>query len=219
MAGGMSLLAVMTVVLPPAQVVPLHGVVQLASNSTRATLFVRHVKWRIVLVYAPPMFVGLFVATLLWTGEAMGWFRPAIGVFVLLFLVWRRYAPRLRNLPLWSYAIVGFVVGILAIFVGATGPFIAPFFLRDDLDKEQIIGTKAACQTLVHLGKLPAFLSIGFDYTPHLSLLLAMTAAVMVGTVAGKWVLGRMSKRVFTLIFEGVLASLALYLVARGLLG
>ena len=44
MAGGVTLLGVMTALLPAPVVVPLHGIVQLASNWTRTWAFRRHVR-------------------------------------------------------------------------------------------------------------------------------------------------------------------------------
>ena len=61
MAGGLTLIAVMTTILPAAWVVPLHGVIQLCSNSSRTLVFLKHVRWRIVAAYAPLLGVGVLV--------------------------------------------------------------------------------------------------------------------------------------------------------------
>ena len=139
MGGGMVLLGVMAAMLPAAWVVPVHGVVQLCSNGVRTALFLPHVRWRIFLTYVGPATLGLIAATMVWSGTKLAWFKPGIGVFILCFLIYRRYKPGLRNVPVWVYAPVGLVVGFLAIFVGSTGPFLAPFFLRDDFEKENFI--------------------------------------------------------------------------------
>lgn len=213
MAGGVTLVGVMTLILPAEQVVPIHGVVQLASNFTRTLAYLKHVAWRIFLVYALPMALGAAAAAWLWKGGKMPWFKPVIGVYLLTFLAWRRFTPKLHNPPLWSYAPLGAVTGFLTLYVGATGPFIAPFFLRDDFEKEEVIATKAVCQAWGHLLKLPAFLALGFDYTPHLPTLAALLVCVVAGTFAGKALLKRISKQNFVRIFEGVLGLLALGLL------
>ncbi|MFQ5607352.1 MAG: sulfite exporter TauE/SafE family protein, partial [Candidatus Zixiibacteriota bacterium] len=217
MAGGMALLGVMSALMAPAEVVPLHGIVQLASNFTRTLVFLRHVAWRIFLVYALPLSLGVWLAAQIWSGDRLDWFKPVVGLFILLFLLWRRFSPRLRNVPLWSYAPLGAVVGFATIFVGATGPLIAPFFLRDDMNKEQIIATKAVCQSWGHTLKIPAFLTLGFDYLTHWQLLVALLLAVMVGTLIGKRLLGRMSRGVFDIIYQSILALISLYLIISGL--
>lgn len=161
--GGTVLVAVMAATLPAVTVIPVHGVVQLASNSTRTLIFLRHVRWSLFLIFAPFLVAGVWLATELYRGVTLPGFKPLIGVFILCFLLWRRYKPTLRSPPLWTYAPLGFVAGIVTMLVGAAGPFIAPFFLRDDLEQHEVIATKSVCQSLGHLRKIPAFLSIGFD--------------------------------------------------------
>lgn len=219
MGGGMALVGVMAAVLPPAVVVPLHGVAQLASNFTRTLALLRHVSWRLFAIYSPFLVVGTALAAWLWSESGLGWFRPAIGAFLLAFLVYRRVKPELRNPPRWIYAPLGVVTGFLGIFVGATGPFIAPFFQRDDLTKESIIATKAAVQALGHLLKLPAFLALGFDYLAYSPLLGVLVASVIAGTLLGRLVLGRLSRRAFNALFEGTLALIASYLLLAPLMG
>ncbi len=221
MGGGITLLGLMTGTLPPAWVVPLHAIVQLFSNFTRTLVFLRQVSWKIFGITLLPMAGGVALGTLLWEPTRMAYLRPAIGVFILGILAHRRWAASragFKNLPLWTFAPVGLFVGVLTLFVGATGPFVAPFFLRDDLEKEEIVATKAACQAAGHALKIPAFLSLGFDFGPHLSLVALMVAAVIVGTMIGKAVLHRISRAFFLLLFEGVLVAMAAWLLLGPLL-
>jgi len=218
MAGGVTLLGVMTALLPAPLVVPLHGIVQLASNWTRTWAFRKHVRWSIFFVFMAPAVAGVAIAASIWAGLELTWFRAWVGVFILFFLGWRRYKPKLRNPPLWSYAALGLAAGLLAIFVGASGPFLAPFFLRDDFDNEEVIATKAVCQTWLHLLKIPAFLALSFDYSPYAPVLLGLVVAVIGGTYFGKHLLSRISKDRFVFWFQLVLAILALYLIASTIL-
>jgi uncharacterized protein len=219
MGGGMVLLGVMAAMLPAAWVVPVHGVVQLCSNGVRTALFLPHVRWRIFLTYVGPATIGLIAATMVWSGAKLTWFKPGIGIFILCFLVYRHYKPGLRNVALWVYAPLGLVVGFLAIFVGSTGPFIAPFFLRDDFEKENVIATKAVCQLWLHLAKIPAFIALGFDYVGQVDLLGWLVLAVIGGTWIGKKLLGKLSERVFLVLFQVVLAGIACLLIYQGFFG
>jgi uncharacterized membrane protein YfcA len=171
------------------------------------------VRWQIFFAFMVPAVAGVAIAANIWSDLKLTWFRAWIGAFILLFLLWRRYKPKLRNPPIWSYTILGFAAGLLAIFVGATGPFLAPFFLRDDFDNEQVIATKAVCQTWLHLLKIPAFLALSFDYMPYASVLVALVVAVIGGTYFGKHLLSRISKERFVFWFQLVLAVLAVYLI------
>lgn len=217
MAGGVTLLGVMTALLPAPLVVPLHGIVQLASNWTRTWAFRKHVRWPIFFAFMLPAVLGVAIAARMWAGLELTWFKAWIGAFILFFLMWRKYKPKLRHPPIWSYAVLGLAAGLLAIFVGATGPFLAPFFLRDDFDNEEVIATKAVCQTWLHLLKIPAFLALSFDYSPYLAVLAALVAAVIGGTYFGKHLLSRISKERFVFWFQLVLAALAVYLIVSTL--
>lgn len=213
MAGGVTLLGVMTALLPAPVVVPLHGIVQLASNWTRTWAFRKHVRWSIFFAFMAPAVAGVAVAANIWADLKLTWFRAWVGAFILAFLLWRRYKPTLRHPPLWSYAVLGLAAGLLAIFVGATGPFLAPFFLRDDFENEEVIATKAICQTWLHLLKIPAFLALHFEYGPYAPLLAGLVTAVIGGTYFGKHLLSQISKDRFVFWFQLVLGVLALYLI------
>ena len=215
MGGGIALIGVMTALLEASVVVPLHGIVQLCSNLTRVALLLKRVRWPIFAVYVGPLAIGVTAARFAYEGVSLPGFRPLIGIFILLFLITRRIKPSMRNLPMWTFAPLGLVVGFLTLFVGATGPLIAPFFLRDDMEPEQVVGTKACVQTFTHLLKIPAFLTLDFNYLEHGVTLGVLIASVVVGTLIGRFALARLPKKVFTWIFEGVLAAVAVYLIVR----
>ena len=153
----------------------------------------------------------------LWSGEKLVWFRPWIGVFLLAFLLWRRVGKKMHNPPLWIYAPLGIVTGFLSLFVGATGPFLAPFFFRDDFAKEEVIATKAVCQSIGHFLKIPAFLVLGFPYAEHLFPLGIMVATVIVGTLIGKRVLHHLPRIWFVRLFETILFFIGIWLIIGSL--
>ncbi|MDP6945148.1 MAG: sulfite exporter TauE/SafE family protein [Myxococcota bacterium] len=215
MGGGMTLLGVMTLLIPAPLVVPLHGIVQLGSNTTRTLIFLRHVRWSVFATYVPFLLIGVAASAAVYTGTKLTWFRPVIGLFLLSFIAWRRWKPRLERPPLWSYAPLGLFTGFLTLFVGATGPFLAPFFLRDDFTKEEIIATKAVCQTVAHIAKIPAFVALGFAYGDHAVELGVLLVMVIAGTMTGKRLLGRLPREAFVRLFVTVLGVLALVLIGR----
>jgi len=213
MGGGVILLAVMAAVMNPVAVVPVHGVVQLASNFTRAVALAREVSWGIIARYVPPMVVGAWLGIQLYRGAEAAWFQPAVGAFIVSSLLWDRFKPKRLLLPQWVFIPAGIGGGFLTVVVGAAGPYLAAFFLRDDLERKQIVATKAAIQTFGHFLKIPAFLSIGFSYREQMGTILPLLACVVVGTFAGTHLLARMSERVFRAAFRVVLSVLAVRLL------
>jgi uncharacterized membrane protein YfcA len=214
MGGGTILAAAMATLLPARAVVPIHGVIQVCSNSSRGLLLLRHVEWRILGLYVPLQLLGVWIAIeWFWRGESLGWFRPTLGAFVLVSIAWSRLKPKRIAVPRSIFALAGLGGGVLTVLVGVTGPWVSAFFLRDDLTKEQIVATKAAIQTVGHLAKIPAFLSVGFVYRDHADLLIPMVLASLLGTWLGTRLLGRMRTAQFRLAFEGVLGLLGLRLL------
>ncbi len=216
MAGGITLLSGLLLVIPRATAVPIHGVVQLASNSTRLVVFLKFVRWRIVLWFGIAAAPGAALGATVVTAVPDAWLTLGIGVFILLAThLPKAKRPRGGDIKrAWIFAPVGFAAGFLGMLVGATGPFIAPFFLRENVLKEELIATKAFCQAFVHLWKLPAFMAIGFDYGEHLPALAVLVCMVIVGTIVGKRLLNRVSERLFLVLIKTALTVIALKLLA-----
>ena len=85
--GGTALIALLLQVLPPAAAIPVHGVVQLASNTTRVWLLWHHMSWLVILRFCAPMPFGVALGLLLFQGLPTEAVQILIGVFVLLSLV------------------------------------------------------------------------------------------------------------------------------------
>ncbi len=213
MGGGATLLGIMILVgIDPTVVIPVHATIQLASNGSRALLLLRHVRWRPVLWLALPAWPGLVLGLLFldlpWVSEDV--IRFLMGV-AILYAAW---TPKwgLQNLSeRTAFALAGFVGGAFGVVIGAIGPLTAPFFLREDYPRHEVVATKAVCATYFHIVKLVAFVGVReFVVGDHLGLILPMAAATIVGTWIGKQILGKISETAFRRIYRGVLTLLAL---------
>lgn len=220
LAGGMILLAAMLVYLEPLVAIPLHGLVQLLSNGSRAWLQRRHVDWPVCGLYAIPLLPSAWAGLALARALPPRALRGVIGVFVLvatwapglLGLSVRRGAPRA---PRARFLGVGALVGGLGPVVGATGPLAAPFFLNLGLSRQGVIGTQAACQTLGHAAKVAVFAAGGFGFAEHAGALGGLCAAVVLGSWAGTRLLDRLKESWFVWLYRGALTLLALRLVLQ----
>lgn len=213
MGGGVLLLAVLASVLDPIAVVPIHGIVQLASNFTRSLALLRNVAWGIVGLYAITMPIGAWFAVRVYEGAGTAWFKPAIGALIATFLLWDRFKPERLELPKWVFVPAGVLGGFLTVTVGAAGPYLAAFFLRDDLERREVVATKAMIQSFGHFLKIPAFLSLGFDYGAHAGTIVPLLACVIAGTFLGTALLKRLPEELFRRVFRAVLWLLALRLL------
>jgi uncharacterized membrane protein YfcA len=201
----------------PLVAIPIHGVVQLVSNSSRTYVQRKHVDWTILWRYSvmlvPMGFVGIEVAQALPPNVT----RALIGIFVLI-ATWRRGWLLIGTHPERAdihrrFFFLGAVVGLINMTIGAAGPLFAPFFLKIGLSRQAMIGTKAACQAVGHLVKIAIFGIAGFVFAEYAIPLALLSVSVIAGTWIGSQVLESVNERWFTRLYKGVLTLVALRLV------
>jgi uncharacterized membrane protein YfcA len=205
MGGGVLLLSIMTFFLPAQSLIPIHGVVQLISNSTRVFYLKAHVKWDYYKYFIIGLPLGAIGSTLLLKNIFS---KQYIYLLLSLIIFYAVFKP--KKLPEFkvkqkNWIFIGLFTGFLAILVGAVGPMLAVFFIRDDFEKEEIISTKAMMQLSAHLIKIPAFLYLDFDYFSNLFLISIMGIGVIIGTKLGVTILKSVDKDIFKLLFKSVL--------------
>jgi uncharacterized protein len=217
--GGTILIAAMYALgLTPVVAVPVHAAVQLVSNGARTLAYWRHVEWRALrdfLIGAAP---APFIVAPLIANANEHWMLILMALFIVLTL-WPRWIRLLRLEGRTGMVVAGILTGGLGSLVGATGTLIAPLFLRSDWSKQTTIATLAMCQSIAHLLKIIAFSSFGFGILEHWNILVPMCVAVILGTLIGSRLHGRLDEDRFVLIFRGILAVLAFKLLFDGVSG
>ena len=220
MGGGMLLLATLFCFLPHAETIPTHAAVQLVSNSTRMAVFLRDVHWptigRFVIGAVPGGAMG--VGLLLSVGPAQDsepYLKLAVGVYILV-AAHLPTGPRLAAAGRWwDFPLLGLVAGAAALTVGAVGPLIAPLFARRNFVKERLVATKAVCQILLHIVKIPAFMWLRSLVYHRLGLLTVLLfVAVLPGTLAGKRLLRYVSEAHFVTLYRLALTIAGLKVLA-----
>ena len=210
--GGGLVLAIMASLLPPAALIPVHGVVQFGSNAGRSVLMARH-------LHPPAMgwfLVGAVLGTLGASRFAISLPAAWVQIGVGGFLIWTVLAHAPNWMRTWPF-VTGLVTAGVSMFFGASGPFVATYLKTLSLGRHAHVATMAALQTLLHLMKSLAFGLLGFAYAPWAGFLLAMVGCGLVGTWAGGKVLNRISDARFKQVLDALLILLALQLVWAGL--
>lgn len=214
LGGGSLLIAAMTLVLPPAVVVPVHGCIQLGSNAGRAVVLRRHIQWRFILWVT----LGAILGSVLGGGFAgllpERWFAAAIGLFVLV-TTWLPQPKVIAGSRAVQFA-GGVVVSAVGMVVGAAGPLVAAF-VRGIADRRELVATHALLNALVHVFKVAVFVAMGFAFAQYLPLILVMVASGFAGTMLGSRMLTRVPEPVFRQVFRVLLSVVALELVRRAL--
>ena len=211
LGGGVVMIAVLASVLPAAAVIPVHGLIQVGSNSGRAFMLHSHVVWPVVAWFSVGALFGAWVGGAVLVALPTAVLQLVIGLFVL-YTVW---GPNVRKQRITNLAFlpVGVAIGFLTMFVGGTGPFVAMFISPDTFGKEPTSATHGACMTVQHSFKVIVFAVLGFAYGPWLGLIVMMMVTGLLGIWVGRSVLLKLPERTFKLIFNTVLTLLALRLL------
>ena len=211
--GGAFLLAIMASLMPPAALIPIHGVIQLGSNAFRAALFWRVAHRPAVWSFALGAVIGVALGGWLAVDLPGGMVQIGVGAFIL----WTVLAP----LPRWlsrSAGVVGAVSSFLTMFFGATGPFVAAFIKTLSLTREAHVATHAVLMTLQHGLKIVTFGALGFSFGPWLPFLGLMILCGFAGTVLGRQVLLRIDDRLFHRALSLILTLISVRLIWQGVM-
>ena len=224
MGGGIILLGIMAIIIPNGyMVIALHGIIQLISNTTRTFVFRKYLKKDLVKEFLIGAIIGaglsaIIIFLLIKIFEVssaseikVDFLKPLIGIFIIWYLFLKGQKKEKKSK---SFIKVGSISGLASIFIGATGPLIAPFFLNSNLTKENIIANKAACQMITHLTKIPLFIFFfNVNYIQEYKLLLPLILAVFIGTNFGKKILDMIPEKLFIKLFKTALFIIAIKLI------
>ena len=223
MGGGIILLGIMAIIIPDGYIViALHGIIQLISNVTRTYAFRNDIKNKLIKEFSIGSLIGSILSALIIillikfynVNSAdeikIDFLKPIIG----LFIIWHLFFKKQKKQKSKSFVKVGSISGIASIFIGATGPLIAPYFLNSNLTKKNIIANKAACQAITHITKIPLFIFFfNLNYINEYKILFPLIIAVYLGTYFGKNLLNNISEEIFLKLFKTILFIIAIKLI------
>ena len=210
-AGGVILLAIMALTMPPAALIPVHTVIMLGAGVTRTMIMWRYVMQSTVLPFTVGCAIGAFAGAKVFVSLPTSTLLGILGAFILL-VTWM---PKLGRIGAerGRFVFLGFGTTFLGIFVSATGTLLAPFVASHAPDRRNHAATLGALMLISHLAKLAAFGFIGVAIGSFVPLMAAMIVAGAAGNWLGELALDRTSEQRFRLIFQLVLTALALRLL------
>lgn len=214
--GGVALLALMGLFLPVAALIPVHGAVQLGSNTGRAWHQRASIRWPMLWPFLGGSVVGAVAGAMTAIELPDATLKIVLGAFVII-VTWAKI-PGFDRLSAAGLVVGGAVISALTMVLGATGPLISAFFgqvIHDD--RKALVATHASGMTILHALKIVAFGALGFAFWRWLPLVAAMIATGYAGTVNGTRILHALPEKMFRTGFKWLLTLLALDLIRRGL--
>ena len=215
-AGGIILISVMPGYLPAAAIVPVHGIVQISSNISRAIFGFRHIEWRIFRTYAAGAILGALLGSQIVPYIAWERLPLALGSFILVFT----WMPKIENAPSLpgKFAILGAFQTCLSLFIGIAGPLNMPFLLRENLGRDRTVITHSVQMTAMHLLKVITLGFLGFAFWPYWKLVLGMMIAASVGSWLGTKLRSKVPEDVFRKGIKILVTLLAFRMILKATL-
>ena len=220
LGGGVLVLATMAQLLPPMVLVPIHGVVQLGSNLSRAVLSLRHMMMAIV----GPFLAGTIIGAAIGAQFIVTVPKYLLQLVIAAFILASTWLPSLRSRSTGKgkFFIVGVLTTIVTMFVGGTGVLVGSFVAPACPERHQFVSTHSVVMTIQHGLKVLTFALLGFAFGPYLALLVGLVTFSFIGSYVGKLLLNRLPEQIFRVILNATLTVLGLqlfYTALRGSIG
>jgi uncharacterized membrane protein YfcA len=126
--------------------------------------------------------------------------RPAVGLIVLVMVaayLRQRLRPAMPAGATAHPAPYGVAAGFATTVANAAGPVMNLYLLGKRLPKEEFVATGAWFFFFINLTKVPIYLFHGLIGARSLAFDAVLAPAVFVGALTGRWLLARISPRVF----------------------
>ena len=211
LGGGLILISFLPDFLPADALVPVHGVTQLASNTSRAAFSFRSIVWRLWPLFFAGSVLGATLFGLLVVNISTAYIPIFIGVYILLKL-WSERVGRLLS-SFDSLFVLGFLQTGLGILVGSTGHLTMPRLLKEISDRDGIVATSGMFMSLSHGLKLLAYGIIGFKFNQYSVILAYMVTGALIGSFVGTLLRRQISNRWFSQILKILLTVMALRMI------
>lgn len=181
--------------------------------------FGRKANWAQVRRILPPTLVGIVAGWLLMGRLDEALFRRLVGVIILSLVavqVARTQRPGwFQHIPhrLGFAVTLGLLAGLTTMLANAAGPVVALYLLSVRLPKWELIGTSAWLFLVLNVLKLPLSANLGLIHPQSLAVSFAFAPAIPLGILAGRWLVHRVSQRVFDGILLAFTAIAAVRLI------
>ena len=181
--------------------------------------FRQHARWDYIRKMLPPAMLGVVGGWLVmrWLSEAA--FKPVTGGIILALTtlqLFRMSRPQLfEHVPhaLWFAWMMGLLAGVTTMLANAAGPIMALYFLAVALPKMEFVGTSAWFFLILNCAKVPFSVELGLIHPGTLLFNAALAPAIIVGLFVGRWLVVRISQRLFDAFLLAFVAIAALRLI------
>ena len=143
LGGGVAMLALMGLFVPVAPLIPVHGAVQLGSNSGRAWHQRANVRMDVAVPFIAGSIVGAIAGAFIVVQLPDAVLKLVLGTFIIA-VTWTKI-PGIETLGRAGLALASAVLALTTMFVGATGPLLSSVFAQIfPNDRKALVATHGA---------------------------------------------------------------------------
>jgi len=220
-AGGVFLLAGLSMIVAPTSIIPMHAAVQTFGGIVRLTVFRQYLNFGIIKSFYIWMLFGALIGSiLLYTVHSI---NPSFLLIIIgLFIVYSSasFGASNRKITIRKISTLGIICGALGLFVGSTGPIVSVWLLDNGVVKEEHIACKSAIGIGLHALKIPIFIFLlDFDFSLYIIPMLVMCSSVLVFSVVGKSIIKKFDDSKFIIIVKLLLAIVGINIIIKEFLG
>ncbi|MDR0271646.1 sulfite exporter TauE/SafE family protein [Paenibacillus sp.] len=197
------LLPVLVFTFGPKQAVPIMAVAAVMANISRVIAWWREINWKAFAAYSV---TGVPAAAM---GAHTLWVLPVhmvdvgLGIFFLVMIPLRHWLDaKKKHISLWQLSIAGGFIGYLTGIVLSTGPLSVPAFTSYGLMKGAFLSTEAVSSLALYISKIVTFQELGALSIEVILQGVIIGTSLMLGTLAAKRVVQRMSIASFRYVLD-----------------
>jgi len=197
--GALMQIPVLNFLIGTSNTAPVINLGTMISRPSRIIIFWKHINWTVFWYYVPSAMVGAVMAAFLFSEVKIYWIQILVGLFLISTFFQYRFGKKERSFKVqyWYFIPLGLVIAMIGTFTGGMGPILNPFLLNVGIDKEELVGTKAAQAFFLGIAQIGSYTFFGL-LTPELWIYgIALGLGATLGNLLGKQLLKRMSKIAF----------------------
>lgn len=220
LGGALGSLAVplMALVMPADKVIGLTLPLLMIADVFAVASHWRRWETKLVLLLLPAAVVGITIGVFFITRVSSETLRTALGVIVLLFVVYKVLEQRIFGTVTyhpkrWHGIVAGSVAGFTSGVAHTGGPPITIYLLMQDLQPRTFVATSVLFFTVVNWIKVPYYFYAGLFDFQLLSQVVWLIPVLPLGVLIGRWGVNKVDKELFNRIIIVVLAISAVLLL------
>ncbi len=210
--GGLLLIALMPGLVPASAIVPIHALVQLASNASRCAFSLRNIRMEYVWGFLLGSTIGAVMGQQFIQLLNLNYITLIIAGFILL-NVWAPALFNFLNRVKHEFFVLGLFQTSFGCIGATTGPMTIPSLNRLKIQRDSIVVTAAAQMAITHLFKVIVFGLVGFNIMLWWKLVAAMIIAATLGSWAGTLLRTKVNENIFHILLKYSLTLLAVRMI------